>query len=179
MSADAEARARALMAALGAGEVAHPGGPLPAHLERVHRLTVDWSASPRTRLAALCHATYGTHGFPRALLPITDRNRLRDVIGAAAEELVYRYGACDRAASAGRWSQAPLPGRDRFTGATTELVGGLLGDFAVLSIANELDVVRHGSLPDEVVEEIRVLLRALAAHAPDEAAHALGDLALA
>ena len=166
------------MAALGAGEITHPGGTLLAHLERVHRLTADWAASPRTRLAALCHATYGTDGFARALLPSTDRARLRAVIGEEAEGLVYRYGACDRAAAAGRWGHDPLPIRDRFTGVTTELADGLLGDFAVLTIANELDVVRHGSLPREVVEQIRALLRALAVHAPDEASVALGDPAL-
>jgi hypothetical protein len=32
------------------------------------------------RLAALCHATYGTDGFPHALLPLDRRARLRAAI---------------------------------------------------------------------------------------------------
>jgi len=61
-------------------------------LRRVHALTVEWSAAPRTQLASICHASYGTDGFRHVLLPTTDRQRLQQVIGPDAEALVYLYG---------------------------------------------------------------------------------------
>lgn len=142
---------------LGAAEIDHPGGTLLAHLRRVHALTVEWNASPRVRLAAICHASYGTAGFPHALLPTTDRQRLQDVIGTDAEALVHLYGAHDRS--------QPLPATDQ-------------RDFAVLSIANELDVARHAGWPDSALDGIRRMIGALASHAPHEAALALADEAL-
>jgi hypothetical protein len=173
------ARAMTLMAALGAGDVVHPGGTLLAHLERVHHLTIDWRTSPRVQLAALCHAAYGTDGFPRALLPTTDRDRLRDAIGSDAELLVYQYCACDRAALPVSWRLPPCVVRDRFTRAAIELVEREVVDFAVLTIANELDVVRHGSLPTDAIKEIGALIRGLAAQAPGAATRALADPAFA
>jgi pimeloyl-ACP methyl ester carboxylesterase len=172
-------RAFALQRSLGADQVEHPGGMLLAHLGRVHALTVEWSASPRTRLAAISHATYGTDGFPHALLPITERRCLDEVIGPDAERLVHLYGACDRSRTYPDLGRRPLPVRDRFTGHPTPIDGPDLVDFAVLTIANELDVARFARLPDVAVDEIRRLVAALAAYAPDAAARALDDGALA
>ncbi len=163
-----------LQRTLGAERVEHPGGTLLVHLRRVHALAVDWNASPRTQLAAICHATYGTDGFRNALLPVTERQRLRHVIGADAEALVYLYGSCDRARTYPELGRNPLPMVDRFTDATRTLDGADLRDFAVLSIVNELDVARHARLPG-----IRDLVAALAPYAPAEAARALADDALA
>ena len=163
-----------LQRTLGAAQVEHPGGTLLVHLRRVHALAVDWHASPRVQLAAVCHATYGTDGFRNALLPVTERQRLRHVIGADAEALVYLYGACDRARTYPELGRNPLPMADRFTDATRPLDGADLRDFAVLSIVNELDVARHARLPG-----IRDLVAALAPYAPAEAARALADDALA
>ncbi|MFI6325959.1 alpha/beta fold hydrolase [Nonomuraea sp. NPDC050556] len=154
---DVVRRAFELQRELGAAKIDHPGGTLLAHLRRVHALTVEWNASPRVRLAAICHATYGTAGFPHALLPIEDRQRLQDVIGTDAEALVHLYGTHDRA--------EPLPATDR-------------RDFAVLTIANELDVARHAGWPEPALDGIRRMIGALGSHAPREAARALADEAL-
>jgi pimeloyl-ACP methyl ester carboxylesterase len=172
-------RAFALQRSLGADRVEHPGGTLLAHLRRVHALIVEWCAPPRTRLAAVSHATYGTDGFPQALLPITERRRLDEVIGPDAERLVHLYGACDRSVTYRELGGRPVRVRDRFTGATTSIDGPDLADFAVLTIANELDVARFARLPDVAVDEIRRLVATLAAYAPDAAARALADGALA
>ena len=145
----------------------------------MHALTVEWSASPRTRLAAISHATYGTDGFPHALLPTAERRRLDEVVGPEAERLVHLYGACDRSRTYPELGGCPLRVRDRFTGDTTAVDGPDLVDFAVLSIANELDVARYARLPAAAVGEIRRLVAALAAYAPDAAARGLADGALA
>ncbi|MFE3447246.1 alpha/beta fold hydrolase [Nocardia sp. NPDC059180] len=171
-------RAFDLQRSLGTEQIDHPGGTLHAHLRRLHALTVEWNATPRTRLAAICHASYGTDGFAHALLPTADRGRLDNVIGRDAEELVYLYGACDRERTYRELGRQPLPVIDRFTGGSRVIQGADLSDFAVLTIANELDVARHARLPASTREGIRDLVAALASYAPDEAARALADAAL-
>lgn len=171
--------AYALQLSLGADRVQHPGGTLLAHLGRVHTLTVEWSATTRTQLAAISHATYGTDGFPHALLPTTERRQLGDAIGSDAEALVYLYGACDRGRTYHRLGDEPVLVGDRFTGYTTALQGDDLVDFAVLTIANELDVARFATLSQPTRREIRGLIRALATYAPAAASWALGDPSVA
>ncbi|MEV6279859.1 alpha/beta hydrolase [Nocardia sp. NPDC051832] len=171
-------RAFDLQQALGAEHLDHPGGTLLAHLHRVHALTRDWNASPRTRLAAICHATYGTDGFAHPLLTRTDRNRLQHLIGPDAEALVYLYGACDRTRTYRGLGQDPLPVFDRRTGTSRTIQAAELHDFAVLTIANELDVARHATLPAALRHDLRNLVTALASYAPAEAARALADDAL-
>ncbi|MEV0248866.1 alpha/beta fold hydrolase [Nocardia sp. NPDC050712] len=176
---DVVRRALELQHTLGAGRLDHPGGTLDAHLLRVHAQAAEWNAAPRARLAAICHATYGTDGFGQALLPVTERSRLEHVIGSDAEALVYLYGACDRARTYRALGRRHLPVFDRFTGQSREIQGIELRDFAVLTIANELDVARHAQLPGSARKEIRALVAALASYAPAEAAWALADVALA
>jgi pimeloyl-ACP methyl ester carboxylesterase len=60
--------ALALLRELGAARIDHPGGNLLDHLRRVHDLVRSWGGSRHAYLAALCHATYGTDGFPYPLL---------------------------------------------------------------------------------------------------------------
>lgn len=59
-------QAIALLRKLGAADIAHPGGTLVAHLQRVQRQLAEWGARPALQLAGLCHAFYGTDGFPTA-----------------------------------------------------------------------------------------------------------------
>ncbi|CAM5615084.1 DUF6817 domain-containing protein [Streptomyces avidinii] len=127
---------------LGAQEVAHPGGTLLAHLERVRELLASWGARPALQRAGLCHAFYGTDGFPTALLPLDRRAELAAVIGEEAEEIVYMYAACDRAASYPTLACEEPAFRDRFTGRVHSPAGQLRRDFAELSAANELDLAR-------------------------------------
>lgn len=86
-------RAVAWLRELGAQDVAHPGGTLLLHLERVRGLLASWGARPALQRAGLCHAFYGTDGFPTALLPLARRAELAEVIGEEAESLVYLYAA--------------------------------------------------------------------------------------
>ncbi len=168
--------ARGLLTDLDARRLDHPGGTLVEHLVRVGQVVAD--GSPRLRLAALCHAAYGTDGFAHPLLPLDRRDRLRAAIGTDAERLVYLYGACDRAATYARMDEVPLPVADRFTGAVTALAGADLADFATLTVANELDVARTASLEPGTRRQIRELVTALAPHCPALAATALADPAL-
>ncbi|WP_405834346.1 DUF6817 domain-containing protein [Streptomyces sp. NBC_00105] len=135
-------RAVAWLRELGAQDLAHPGGTLLAHLERVRALLASWGARPALQRAGLCHAFYGTDGFPTALLPLTRRAELAEVIGEEAEAIVYLYAACDRAASYPTLAHEEAAFRDRFTGRVHSPAVGLRRDFAELSAANELDLAR-------------------------------------
>jgi Domain of unknown function (DUF6817) len=117
--------------------------------------------------------------IPHQLLPTTERHQLEAIIGPRAERLVYVYGACDRSPTYRNLGSQPLAVPDRFSGDTTPLHGDDLVDYAVLTMANELDVARFAPLPDATRNEIRSIVAALAAYAPTEAARALDDGALA
>ena len=127
-----------LLASRGAREIAHPGGTLLAHLERVHALLERWEARPALRLAGLCHAFYGTDGFPTALGEVTRRDELAAIIGEEAERLVYLYAGCDRDFSYPRLTEGTV--KDRFTGDVLHPPIASRRDFAEITVANELDI---------------------------------------
>ncbi|MET8009056.1 DUF6817 domain-containing protein [Streptomyces sp. NPDC005271] len=131
-----------LLRRLGAAGIAHPGGTLLAHLQRVRARLAAWGARPDLQLAGLCHAFYGTDGFPVTLLPLDRRTELAAVIGAEAEALVYLYASCDREATYPTLTDADAAFHDRFTGRTHTPEPQLRRDFAELSAANELDLAR-------------------------------------
>jgi catechol 2,3-dioxygenase-like lactoylglutathione lyase family enzyme len=128
----------------GAAGIEHPGGTLLTHLRRVADRLTAWGAADAVVLAGLCHAAYGTDGFATALLPLNHRGELIDVIAAAAEELVYLYGSCDRDGTYPELGgAAPVAFRDRFTGAVREVDSAGVRAFLEITAANELDVFAH------------------------------------
>lgn len=131
-----------LLRELGAAETSHPGGTLLAHLQRVQEQLAVWDARPALQLAGLCHAFYGTDGFPTALLSLDRRDELAAVIGVEAEDIVYLYGSCDRRATYPTLADADAAFQDRFTGRARIPEQQLRRDFAELSAANELDLAR-------------------------------------
>lgn len=133
------------LASRGANDIPHPGGTLLAHLERVHALLAEWGATPVVRLAGLCHAYYGTDGFPAALGDITQRAELAAILGEEAERLVYFYASCDRRLSYQHLGEPEGPFKDRFTGTVFFPSLPLRRDFAELTAANELDIMRVNS----------------------------------
>ncbi|MEU0061667.1 DUF6817 domain-containing protein [Streptomyces sp. NPDC006334] len=135
--------AEALLRDLGAGALAHPGGTLLAHVRRVRRRLAAWEARPALQIAGLCHAFYGTDGFPDGLLPLERRSELARVIGREAEAIVYLYASCDRGATyPGLAGPAPCF-HDRFSGVQWTPAPRTLRDFADLTAANELDLAAH------------------------------------
>ena len=135
---------RALLRERGAESIEHPGGTLYAHLVRVADRLTGHGVPDHVRVAGLAHAVYGTDGFDVVLVDRADRELVRGVAGAAAESLIYRYGACDRSRT---WRDLATSRRvvDRFTGTAEDLDDAALRDFADLTIVNELDVVEHSA----------------------------------
>ena len=162
----------------GAATIEHPGGLLLDHLRRTEQTLRSWEADEPTCLAGLCHAAYGTQGFPTALVPVTSRATLRDAIGADAEAIVYRYGACDREATYPGLGSVKATFTDRFTGSLEVVSGDALRAFALVTIANELDLVRLDAFDDGTTRSIAHLFKRLATYAPVEAGHALGEMAV-
>ena len=136
--------ARALLRRLGADRTSHPGGTLLAHLERVRIQLALWEARPALQVAGLCHAFYGTDGFPTGLLPLDGCTELASVIGPEAEAIVHFYASCDRGATYPHLLEPRF--RDRFTGRTYAPDPLLRRDFAELTAANELDLARRDPL---------------------------------
>ena len=128
------------LASRGATGIPHPGGTLLAHLERVSTLLTRWGARSAVRLAGLCHAWYGTDGFPTALGELSRRDELAAIIGEEAERLVYLYASCDRDFSYPHLAEHDGPFKDRFTGTVHRPPLPLRRDFAELTAANELDI---------------------------------------
>lgn len=131
-----------LLSSRGAKEIKHPGGTLYDHLARVERRSADLGLSRTVQLAARTHAVYSTDGFDVTLLTLDERPVLSAIVGADAERLVYRYGACDRART---WNTLADTARvrNRFTGGSEVLDESALQAFADLSLVNELDVAEH------------------------------------
>jgi hypothetical protein len=130
----------------GAAGIPHPGGTLLQHLRRVAACLARWRAPSAWRAAGYCHASYGTDGFDTALIDVADRPLLQGIIGPEAERLVYIYASCDRAAVYPRLDGTPAVNfRDRFRGESVTLADQELRAFAELTVANELDVLRHNS----------------------------------
>ncbi|WP_436534509.1 DUF6817 domain-containing protein [Actinoplanes sp. HUAS TT8] len=137
-----DSAARAFLREHGTESIEHPGGTLYAHLGRVAERLAACGAAPYVQLAGLTHAAYSTDGFDLALIAWTDRPLLRAVIGVEAEELVYRYGACDRDRTWPHLAETSVV-HDRFTGHDRTLGPGEVGPFVDLSIVNELDVIEQ------------------------------------
>jgi hypothetical protein len=139
---DAAAAVAELLRSRDADGIDHPGGTLDAHLERVRLRLGELGAGEDLQLAGRAHAVYGTDGFDVALLRLDERPLLAALIGADAELLVYRYGACDRART---WRALPSPRQvhDRFTGEVEVLTDDEARAFVELSLVNELDVAEH------------------------------------
>lgn len=130
---------RAWLRERGADRIDHPGGTLYAHLCRVQERLATLGCDADVQLAGLTHAVHGTDGFDVVILDRADRATLRGLVGAAAADLVHRYGICDRRRS---WRRLAETGEvhDRFTGEVTTLRGEELRAFVDLSVVNELDV---------------------------------------
>ncbi|GAB0104223.1 hypothetical protein JMUB6875_31970 [Nocardia sp. JMUB6875] len=129
----------------GADTIDHPGGTLLAHLRRVADVLAAWGHDEDLQLAGLAHAVYGTDGFDRYLVELSDRPTVIDLLGPRAESLIYFYASCDRTALYPRIDATPLVFRDRFTGDEFEPDDSDFRAFLELTAANELDVMAQNS----------------------------------
>ena len=126
---------------LGAGEFAHLNGALIKHLRGTYDLLRLWGGNEVLCKAGLYHAAYGTVGYDNKLLNLEKRGLIEELIGAAAEKIVYLYCACDRDFF---WPQIGVTEQpifwDRFSGEEYVVGDDLLKNFCELTVANELEI---------------------------------------
>jgi hypothetical protein len=129
----------------GAASTPHIFGDLLSHLVGVEALVRSWGGSDTVALAALGHATYGTHGFEPYILERDNRSELVDAIGPEAEDLVYFYASCDRDAFYPQLT-SPATGPDdlrfpdRFAAETSQPSAEYVTLFVDLTFANEVEL---------------------------------------
>jgi hypothetical protein len=134
-------RALARLLAFGADGFAHHVGSLAEHLQRTERILRAWGGREALCLAGLYHSVYGSEGITGALVPLDARGAVVRIIGAEAEALVYRFGACARDVFHPRIGTVDeLRFADRFTGDEYAIGRQALADFCEMTIANELDL---------------------------------------
>jgi hypothetical protein len=168
--------ALAFLRRVGAAALPHPGGTLLAHLIRTAQTLERWDADPALVTAGLCHAAFGTVGFPFALISLEQRGELALCIGTEAEAIVEAYSRDDRTRSLGGSDSDPLC--DRYTGTLWIPSPAMRRHLAELSAANELDVLEHAALEPPVREALKVMLANLRVLLSVAAARAV-DAALA
>jgi len=126
---------------LGAGKFEHLHGSLIQHLEATYALLNTWHADKPLCDAGLYHAAYGTVGFESAVVELSQRTNIANIIGQSAENIVYLYCACDRDyvfKQLGR--TANILFKDRFTQQTCILTLIQARQFCELTAANELEL---------------------------------------
>jgi hypothetical protein len=134
-------RAAAFLKSHGADQTPHVNSNLFTHLEGTCELLREWGNAAPLCLAGLCHAVYGTDGFPVAFLDPSQRSELREIVGAEAEAIVYFYASCDRRYLYPQIERgAPVEFRDRFGEAVFVPDGALFRSFLELTFANELEL---------------------------------------
>ena len=159
-------RALDLLRRQGAAEADHLGSDLLTHLLGTESLLRTWRVDEDVALAGLCHAAYGTDGFAPHLLELGERARLADAIGAAAEAAVYRYASCDRGVVYPQLGRPTVDFADRFRGTSECLGAQALRSFALLTAANETDLVRRGVFDAATEAAIGELIDRLAPYLP-------------
>jgi hypothetical protein len=86
-----------LLGPASAGKTRHSGRMLYDHLAGTHALLESWGNSEDICNAGLFHSIYGTKRFRHQSWPLTDRETIRNLIGAQAEELAYLFCTRNRA----------------------------------------------------------------------------------
>ena len=86
-----------LLGPASAGKTRHSGRMLYDHLAGTHALLEAWGNSEDICNAGLFHSIYGTKHFRHQSWPLTDRETIRKLIGAQAEELAYLFCTRNRA----------------------------------------------------------------------------------
>lgn len=154
----------AQLAVLGAGDFDHIDGSLIAHLKGTQHLLKQWQASGVLQDAGLYHAAYGTAGFSESLVSTDQRHRIARIIGQEAEDIVYRYCACDRDDFWPQFFEAqPFTFKNRFTNQRLAVNQQQLQQFCELTVANELEIASNNqAFIDEHGQGLYTLFQAMA-----------------
>lgn len=81
----------------GADSLPHvKSGSLLDHLIRVSETIARWGLDADAQRVALCHSIYSTSNYKEVLVPESEREDVRSLIGEPAEKLVHAFSRLDR-----------------------------------------------------------------------------------
>ncbi|MYD73881.1 MAG: hypothetical protein F4Y11_06480 [Chloroflexi bacterium] len=133
---------------LGTAEIDHSGHDFLTHLKAVHDLLDKHDAGPELAAAGLFHSIYGTEKFQGFSLPLTERARVRSLIGERAEFVAWLNCIMDRATfdaaiSAALAGERMLAISDRDGKPPIELTVDQLRDLAMVHLFDWLEQVER------------------------------------
>ncbi|MXX47237.1 MAG: hypothetical protein F4Z38_02850 [Chloroflexi bacterium] len=133
---------------LGTAEIDHSGHDFLTHLKAVHDLLGKHDAGPELAAAGLFHSIYGTEKFQGFSLPLTERARVRSLIGERAEFVAWLNCIMDRATfdaaiSAALAGERRLSISDRDGNPPIELTVDQLRDLAMVHLFDWLEQVER------------------------------------
>ena len=110
------------------------------HLYGTYRILSQWGAPDHVCMAGLFHAIYSTDIFDTEMVALSQRKQIKNLIGEAAEELVYYFCAAKRTKL---FKQAKLSQPkiliDRFTNELVIISDEQFADLFEIALANFLD----------------------------------------
>lgn len=127
-----------------AADAAHSGRRLLDHLAGTAVLLEQWGCREASCDAGLFHSVYGTEHFGSVTIAETERHRVRELIGAEAENLAWLFGLLTRAsfdANLGRKTNLHL--LDRRNGAMIPISETIWHDLLDITFANTLEAMSH------------------------------------
>ncbi len=134
---------------LGTDEIAHTGHDFLTHLKAVQRFVETAGGDAEMSQAGLLHSIYGTEGFQDFSLPLSERERVRGMIGERAEFTAYCNCVMDRStfdaavAEAVSGDGASFEIRDREGSPPIALTRGQLTDLAEVHVSDWLEQVER------------------------------------
>ena len=133
---------------LGTAEIDHSGHDFLTHLKAVHDLLEAHDAGPELAAAGLFHSIYGTEKFQGFSLPLSERERVRSLIGERAEFVAWLNCIMDRATfdaaiSAALAGERTLAISDRQGSPPIELSVDQLRDLATVHLFDWLEQVER------------------------------------
>lgn len=133
---------------LGTAEIDHSGHDFLTHLKAVHDLLDRHDAGPELAAAGLFHSIYGTEKFHGFSLPLSERKRVRSLIGERAEFVAWLNCIMDRATfdaavSAALAGERMLAISDRDGNPPIELTVDQLRDLATVHLFDWLEQVER------------------------------------
>jgi len=81
----------ALLISAGAEKIPHSGRTLLMHLRNTYSILYSWQLKDSVCLAGLFHSVYGTASFKRTIIPVSERQTVRNEIGEEAERIAYLF----------------------------------------------------------------------------------------
>lgn len=133
---------------LGTAEIDHSGHDFLTHLKAVHDLLATHRAGPELAAAGLFHSIYGTEKFQGLSLPMSERGRVRSLIGERAEVIAWLNCIMDRstfdaAITAALRGERNLAISDRQSSPPIELSVDQLRDLATVHLFDWLEQVER------------------------------------